>query len=410
SFLSGGTAAGHGSHSARPGKARRRAPGGAVPLPQDSAAVEWWLTRWAVEGDGVPYAAEGVLALWPGRRAETDRWTFGLEFEFAVADAGWVASELHARGLCPTPEPLDYHGRRAEGQWSVEQDRSVSSVFQSTDGSPPIVVGGEVVSPPLRDTAEAWQQVATVLEVLRQCGAEVNRSCGFHVHIGTDALRDAESGPKPWSDPALRGPHEPARDLLPTLSRLAMLASVCFEDLVFRLASAEGGHHRGRAVYYRHCRPLAGPLQGTYERLADLTDALGTSGVARRAALNLTNVGDPQKDTVEFRQCNGTLDGRVVQAFCRLCAALVGAARWQPEAALLPPAPLGTHWERRAALGESADWVAFDADPRPLWRFLAAVFPDGLPVDAAAALLWLYRSGRWQPGLTSLATLDPSGN
>ncbi|MGH2355059.1 MAG: amidoligase family protein, partial [Chloroflexota bacterium] len=355
-----------GEASSSPARAGAVGAGPLVRLPEDSIAVEWWLARRAVEGDGgVPYASDGVLALWPERRAATDRWTFGLEFEFAVADAGWVASELHARGLCASPEPVPCHSERADGLWAVEQDRSVTSVFESPDGSPPIVVGGEVVSPPLRDTPEAWQQVATVLEVLRQCGAEVNRSCGLHVHIGADALREPSHPSHPDADPALRSAHEPARDLLPALSRLAMLASVCFEDLVFRLASAEGGRHRGQAFFYRHCRPLEQPLRPAYDSLADLTGALGRDGAARRAALNLTNVGDPRKDTVEFRQCNATLDGRVVQAFCRLCAALVGAARWQPQVAHLPSAPLGAHWQRGAAAPTVDERAQIETSPQP---------------------------------------------
>jgi hypothetical protein len=347
-----------------------------VRLPQDHLAVEWWLARRAVDGEGVPYAADGVLALWPQRREDTDRWTFGLEVEFAVADAGWVAAELHALGLSAAPTPLAYHAERDDGRWAVEQDRTVSTVFENPGGGPPVVVGGEVVSPPLRDTPEAWRQVAAVLAVLARCGAAVNRSCGLHVHVGTDALRGA--------------PGQPAadRDLLPFLSRLAMLASVCFEDLVFRLASAEGGNHRGQAFFYRHCRPLERPLISAYESLADLTGALTGSlaaeGAARRAALNLTNVGDPHKDTIEFRQCNGTLDGRVVQGFVRLCAALIGGARWAPAAAHLPPSPLGGHWARRLGAGAEAA-ASLDADPRPLWDFLAAVCPDGLPLEAAGS-------------------------
>jgi hypothetical protein len=162
------------------------------------------------------------------------------------------------------------------------------------------------------------------------------------------------------------------------------------------VASAESGHHRGRAFFYRHSRPLERPLLGSYESIADLANALGKEGAARRAALNLTNVGDPDKDTVEFRHCNGTLDPRVVQAFCRLCVAFVGAGRWQPDAARLAPEPLGTHWMAERGGGH-------DADPAPLWRFLAAACPNGLPVEAAAALLWLYRRGSWQPSLAALA-------
>ena len=400
---SGGTAdAGEASSST----AALIASGPLVRLPEDSLAVEWWLARRAIEGDGgVPFASDGVLALWPERRAETDRWTFGLEFEFAVADAGWVAHELHALGLIATPEAVAYHSERPEGFWSVEHDRSVTSVFTCDQGGSPVIVGGEVVSPPLRDTPECWRQVALVLEVLKRCGAEVNRTCGLHVHIGAEALRDPAAAGHAEGDPALRAAHEPERDLLPALSRLAMLTSVCFEDLVFRMASAEGGAHRGRAFFYRHCRPLERELRPAYERLADLTDDLGLEGSTRRAALNLTNVGDPRKDTVEFRQCNGTLDGRVVQAFVRLCAALVGAARWAPEAARLSPESLGTHHGPAGAAGVAAI-AASDRRPNDatsLWRFLETVFPDGLPAESAASLLWLFRRGAWQPSLEALA-------
>ena len=401
----GGTAdAGEASTSA----AALLSAGPLVRLPEDALAVEWWLARRAIEGDGgVPFAEEGVLALWPDRRAETDRWTFGLEFEFAVADAGWVAHELHALGLTASPEAVAYHTERPAGFWSVEHDRSVTSVFTCDQGGLPVIVGGEVVSPPLTDTTDCWRQVSLVLDVLKRCGAEVNRTCGLHVHIGAEALRDPSGRSHAETDPTLRAAHEPERSLLPALSRLAVLTSVCFEDLVFRLASAEGGAHRGRACFYRHCRPLERELRPTYERLVDLTDDLGLEGSTRRAALNLTNVGDPRKDTVEFRQCNGTLDGRVVQAFVRLCAALVGAARWTPDAVWRAPEPLGSH-----QTGDTSNVVTgargtpgseSDGDASSLWRFLTAAFPHGLPAEAAASLLWLFRRGAWQPSLLSLA-------
>lgn len=378
-----------------------------VRLPQDRQDVEWWLIRCAIEtGEEIPYTRQGVFDLWPGRRAQTEQWTFGLEFEFGAADTRWVAAELHARGLGASAEPGVYHGGRAEGFWSVEQDRSVSTVFSCDRGGPPIVVGGEVISPPLHDSPEAWDQIAVVLDVLRDCGAQINQQCGLHIHIGTSAFRSA-TGIRPHHG-------EAERALLPALSRLAILASVCFEDLIFRMASAEGGWHRGRAVYYRHCRPLERPLPPRSGSLAELALALGRPGAERHAALNLTNIGDPQKDTVEFRQCNGTLDGRVVQAFCRLCAALVGAACWYPEAVRLAPEPLGRHlaqeeasqaWaaerERSAAPVSSTPDAGDDA--ASLWRFLAAVCPEGVPVEAAASLLWLFRRGRWQPSLATLA-------
>jgi hypothetical protein len=131
-----------------------------------------------------------------------------------------------------------------------------------------------------------------------------------------------------------------------------------------------------------------------YDTVDALAQSLGKPGAARRAALNLTNIGSADKDTVEFRQSNGTLDARIVQAFVRLCALLVGAARWVPEAVRVDPQPLGFH------LGEDRDRVSSDA---ALWRMLTATCPDGLPLDAAVSLLWLFRRGSWQPGLADLA-------
>ena len=380
------------SSAARAGVPGHPGAGQPATLPADRFAVEWWLASQAVTGAGLPYASDGVLDLWPGRRAETDRWTFGLELEFAVADAGWVATELHALGLCASPEPASYHAPRSGGLWVVEQDRSVSTVFESPDGGAPIVVGGEVVSPPLRDTPETWAQVASVLEVLRKCGAEVNRSCGLHVHFGADALRPAGGTARP-------------RDLLLSLSRLAVLANVCFEDLFFRMASAEGGQHRGQNVYYRHCRPLERPLLAAYENVTDLAGALGLEGAARRAALNLTNVGDPQKDTVEFRHCNGTLDGRVDPGIHsplrRPDRRRAVGAGGRPAAARAS----GRALDARQALSSEDDRAAVDTDPQPLWDFLAAVCPLGLSLEAAGSLLWLFRRGAWQPGLAALAAV-----
>jgi len=148
--------------------------------------------------------------------------------------------------------------------------------------------------------------------------------------------------------------------------------------------------------FYRHSRPLEQPLGRHYDTIDELAQSLGKPGAARRAALNLTNIGSSDKDTVEFRQSNGTLDVRVVRAFVQLCALLVGAARWVPEAVRVDPQPLGFH------LADRDDVDVLDGDGS-FWRMLTAICPDGLPMHAATNLLWLFRRGSWQPGLADLA-------
>jgi hypothetical protein len=238
------------------------------------------------------------------------------------------------------------------------------------------------------DCPETWQQVGAVLSVLRECGAEVNGQTGFHVHFGAVALRDATDANAPDNGSTQR--------FLRRVTRLAVLANACFEDVLFRMASAEGGRHRGRPFFYRHSRPLEQPLGRDFETVDELAQSLGKPGAARRAALNLTNIGLPEKDTVEFRQSNGTLDIRIVEAFVRLCALLVGAARWEPESVRVDPQPLGFHHVVDGDFGA-------DTGDTALWRLLSATCPDGLPIDAAVSLLWLFRRGSWQPGLADLA-------
>ena len=365
--------------------------GSLVRLPEAAAPVYWWLKRQSVSEDSPDlYRTDEVLNLWPSRREFTRTWTFGLEFEFGSADCAWVAGELHSRGLTAVAEPSRYHAPRVPGFWTVEFDSTVTSVFggKASDAGRTVSVGGEVVAPPLFDTPETWEQVSTVLEVLRKCGAEVNGQCGFHVHFGADTLRDGDESV------AADGTQD---EFLSRITRLAVLANACFEDVLFRMASAEGGRHRGQPFFYRHSRPLEQPLQADYSTVDELAQALGKPGASRRAALNLTNVGSPDKDTVEFRQSNGTLDRRVVQAFVCACAALIGGARWASEAVLVSPEPLGHHLALEASTDASVNSAA------PLWRLISAVCPDGVPIETAGALLWLYRRGSWQPGLADLS-------
>jgi len=87
----------------------------------------------------------------------------------------------------------------------------------------------------------------------------------------------------------------------------------------------------------------------------------------------------------------------VVQAFVSACAALIGGARWSPEAVLVSPEPLGYH----LALEASTDALVNPA--APLWRLIGAVCPDGVPIATAGALLWRHLRGAWQRSLAGLS-------
>src|SRR6266545_1436266 len=74
------TGTAHGTTSAI-GRAAVVLTGPTVRLPEDGVAVEWWLTRRAVEDEGaMPYAPDRVLDLWSEHGTDVATWTFGLEF------------------------------------------------------------------------------------------------------------------------------------------------------------------------------------------------------------------------------------------------------------------------------------------------------------------------------------------
>jgi len=95
--------------------------------------------------------------------------TFGLEFEVAGISTSAASAALN-RGGIECVEPNRTH----------ETCESWKSVF---DGS---VRGAEVVSPILGD--ERLNEASTVARLLLSAGGKVDRSTGFHVHIGAAGL------------------------------------------------------------------------------------------------------------------------------------------------------------------------------------------------------------------------------
>ncbi|NDB19779.1 MAG: hypothetical protein EB020_02740 [Proteobacteria bacterium] len=87
----------------------------------------------------------------------------------------------------------------------------------------------------------------------------------------------------------------------------------------------------------------------------------------------------------------------MVQAFVSACAALIGGARWSPEAVLVSPEPLGYH----LALEASTDALVNPA--APLLHLISAVSADGDAIATAGALLWRHLRGAWQRSLAGLS-------
>jgi hypothetical protein len=152
-------------------------------------------------------------------------------------------------------------------------------------------MAAEIVSPVLKG-ADGLRQLKAVCDWLNAVGAKVNRSTGFHVHVGFD--RRDKAG----------------------LRRLVSLVAN-FEKALY---ASTGTHSREQGDY---CRPVQ--TDQSYQQA--FKDAVAEAGYLERYhVLNLTNLLGRGKPTVEFRVFAGTTNATKALGYVRLCLGIVEKA------------------------------------------------------------------------------------
>jgi hypothetical protein len=99
--------------------------------------------------------------------------TFGVEIEAYGVTRDALVAELRAQGLEAHAEGYNHTTR---SHWKIVSDSSVSGPHAF-----------ELVSPVLRGL-EGLADLERACRALRLCGAQVNNSCGLHVHFGASDL------------------------------------------------------------------------------------------------------------------------------------------------------------------------------------------------------------------------------
>ena len=229
--------------------------------------------------------------------------TYGVELEYTGAArskvAKAIADELGATARYVGNHLDNWAVEMADGRkWQVESDASVTG---SRGGG-----GGEVVTPIL--TYADMPLLQRMVRAMREAGARVDGSCGGHVHVG-------------------------AKDM--TARQLQSLVKVFYrqEELILKAA----GVRPLRLSWYtrrqseRFVEKVAAMRQPTMDALADAYYE-GTGGRwqhysdARYRTLNLHNLWNGNKHTVEFRFFEGTLHAGEVRANVLLALTLVAYA------------------------------------------------------------------------------------
>lgn len=219
--------------------------------------------------------------------------TFGVEIECLFPShlgQSRIAAALQAAGV-PAQEEVYNHGRR--GHWKVVTDGSL----QSNPGTNAY----EVVSPVLTGQA-GLEQIAKVCATLTALGAVVNRSCGFHVHVGVSNSLDNAN-------------------FFKRLTRIYKQQSPQIEAVLAPSRRQGGGNF--------YCRDFRTHSDSALEQCLSVADVI-----------RLVNGPEPRSDryyklnlnayfrhrTVEFRQHQGTLDAQKATMWTRFCLKVVAAA------------------------------------------------------------------------------------
>jgi len=207
--------------------------------------------------------------------------TFGVELETVMTVASLTANNWQVGAYHVGADIPDFAG------WKTMRDGSIQpSNYTET--------GVEVVSPVLSG-AEGIASVDAMVARLHSMGAKVNASCGLHVHVGFNGTAQQ-------------------------LARLISLVSYHQKALY----ASTGTNSRESNRYCGSIKLAFKPLQ----KMKVMSDLRGP-GSDRYRALNLQNLVDGRRPTVEFRIFAGTLNATKIKSYIQICLGLVQRAMAQ---------------------------------------------------------------------------------
>lgn len=222
--------------------------------------------------------------------------TFGIEAEFYGITPQRAIDALAQVGITATYEGYTH---RNTGHWKIVTDSSVTSTGTG------IGYGLELVSPILRGR-QGVEEIIKALDAIRLAGGKVNKTCGLHTHIGMDGLTGME--------------------MMKVIDTY-----VANQTNINRIVS-RSRHNNG------YCLPFTETTQrnsytgnNNYQAVRNANNASATrqavSVFASSPRYRVVNTQSYSRyGTLEFRQHQGTLNGRKASAWVLFLLSLVETA------------------------------------------------------------------------------------
>jgi hypothetical protein len=212
--------------------------------------------------------------------------TFGAEFEVILPRQFTQVSAAAEFARIMGQTAIATRRNTPAGQWKVIPDGSLSGHGTCLEFVSPVLQG-----------QDGLDNVVQAVNALRTMGATVNRSCGFHVHVGG---------------------HDQSVNFFKTLVKLYAR----YEDPIDSMMPSA---RRGNAAYY--CRSVKMcPSVDAAATVTELGSMLSRASQAGSAKYHKVNVAPYAKPTVEFRHHAGTVDPVAAANWIITCLRLTRAA------------------------------------------------------------------------------------
>lgn len=209
--------------------------------------------------------------------------TFGVEIEFFGISKDAAREALLEMGIS-----VKWHGytHQTTDWWKIVRDGSVNNKG-TEDGS-----GLELVSPILKGI-KGLEQVKLAVKTLKEAGAKVDSSCGLHIHLGTNGFT------------------------IERFRRVLRFYTTHTEDINSMMDESRR--------YSTYCGPWRADSLELAENARSMSALVRAQG-DRYRSVNLEAF--PRHGTIEFRQHQGTLNGREIERWIRFVMGMAWMSRF----------------------------------------------------------------------------------
>lgn len=223
--------------------------------------------------------------------------------------------------------------------------------------------GVEVISPVM--SKEDLETIPVITELMKRNGLTTNDTCGGHIHIGADYLDSVEA----WKN-------------------FFEITNHC-EGVLYKVSNPIGSKPReGIEIYAKPYSKNVNAKKAvnllTEEDLDQFINEFKSvekneEGFDRRYGINLTNINNLSKNTIEFRLYNGTLEHEEIFDNMKLCTRLVEVAKQlgDIEIAIKNKKPL-TYEQKELLNARNTLAKSGEDENQKANNFLSMMFPDEL--------------------------------